>query len=104
MEKDFNFWADIGPPGVDLDAESHNGQNTGHAEKILTNVEGDVGRGEGDGDLHKSIVEHSGQPEDRNFGHDVTKEGTTQCYSDEIDEYVQSCKRKEKAKIKEDSD
>ena len=73
MEKDFNFWADIGPLGVDLNAECHDGQNAGHTEKILTDVEGDIGRGKSDGDLHESVIEHSGQPEDSNLGHDVTK-------------------------------
>ncbi len=52
MEKYFNFWADSGPPGVDLDAKCHDGQNARHAEKVLTDVEGDVGGGERDGDLH----------------------------------------------------
>ena len=91
MEKDFNFWANISPPWVDLDAKCHDGQDTGHTEKVLTNVEGDVGRGEGDGDLYKGIVEHSGQPEDGDLGHDVTKERTAKGYSDEVNKYFQSC-------------
>ena len=52
VEEHLHFWADVGPSRVDLDAECHDGQNSRHSEKLLTDVEGHVGRGEGDGDLH----------------------------------------------------
>lgn len=58
MKEYLHFRTDVGPPRVNLDTKSNDRQNARNSEKVLTDVEGDVGGGESNGDLHKGIVEY----------------------------------------------
>lgn len=91
MEEDLNLWANVGPPGVDLDPKCHHGQDPRHAQEGFSDVEGHVGGGQGDCDLDQGVVEDVGKPEDGDLCHDVSEQGTAKRHLDKVGENLQRC-------------
>lgn len=90
-QKYFYLRADVGSSCIDLQSKCHHSQYTRHPQLDIGHIVGEVGGGQGDGDLHYCIIEHSREPQNGEPRHDVAKQWPTQCHTHKVKKNVQNC-------------